>query len=249
MDPASPGRRARVADGDTKDDVRDFALWKGAKQGEPSRSTPVGDGRPGWHIECSAMSMRYLGPSFDIHTGGVDPSSRTTRTRSPSRRRPPGSRSCGRWLHCAHLQMGGEKMAKSHREADRPRRRPDRGRAAPRALRYALIAVHYRASLDSRRSRSTAATAAVDRLSMPWWRHSTAIARTARTMPTCRSPGRVRDAFEAGMDDDLAISEALGALFEGVRDLNRRIDERTLSTDDAGRGHRAGARLGPRARR
>ena len=96
-----------------KDDVRDFALWKGPKPGEPSWETVVGPGRPGWHVECSAMSMTHLGESFDIHTGGVDlvfPHHEDEIAQSEAATGKPFVRT---WLHCAHLRMDGAKMAKS----------------------------------------------------------------------------------------------------------------------------------------
>ena len=96
-----------------KDDVRDFALWKGPKDGEPSWDTAIGPGRPGWHIECSAMSMKHLGPSFDIHTGGVDlifPHHEDEIAQSEAATGLPFVRT---WVHCAHLQSSGSKMAKS----------------------------------------------------------------------------------------------------------------------------------------
>ena len=96
-----------------KDDVRDFALWKGPKPGEPSWDTPIGPGRPGWHIECSAMSMTHLGPSFDIHTGGVDLIFPHHEDEIAQSEAATGQTFVGTWLHCAHLQMGGAKMAKS----------------------------------------------------------------------------------------------------------------------------------------
>ena len=96
-----------------KDDVRDFALWKGPKAGEPSWETAIGPGRPGWHIECSAMSMAHLGPSFDIHTGGVDLVFPHHEDEIAQSEAATGQPFVGTWLHCAHLQMGGSKMAKS----------------------------------------------------------------------------------------------------------------------------------------
>ena len=97
-----------------KDDVRDFALWKGPKPGEPSLGRrPSGEGRPGWHIECSAMSMTDLGPSFDIHTGGVDLIFPHHEDEIAQSEAATGQPFVGTWLHCAHLQMGGTKMAKS----------------------------------------------------------------------------------------------------------------------------------------
>ena len=117
LDPDSQRVGERVeSDEYDKDDVRDFAVWKGAKPGEPSWSTRLGEGRPGWHIECSAMSMRYLGPSFDLHTGGIDlifPHHEDEIAQSEAATGQPFVRT---WLHCAHLQMGGQKMAKRDRQ-------------------------------------------------------------------------------------------------------------------------------------
>jgi len=130
-----------------KDDVRDFALWKGLKPGEPTWDTPIGPGRPGWHIECSAMSMAALGPTFDIHTGGVDlifPHHEDEIAQSEAATGQPFVRT---WLHCAHLQMGGQKMAKSVGNIARVTDLLAAG-VSPRALRYSLISVHYRAALQ-----------------------------------------------------------------------------------------------------
>ena len=147
-----------------KDDVRDFALWKGPKPGEPCGTRPSARAGPGWHIECSAMSMAHLGPSFDIHTGGVDlifPHHEDEIAQSEAATGQPFVRT---WLHCAHLQMGGEKMAKSTGNIARVGRRLAPRRLSPRALRYALLAAHYRAGLDFTDDSLQAAAAAVERL-------------------------------------------------------------------------------------
>ena len=218
-----------------KDDVRDFALWKAAKPGEPSWATPLGQGRPGWHIECSAMSMRYLGQSFDIHTGGVDlvfPHHEDEIAQSEAATGQPFVRT---WLHCAHLQMGGAKMAKRTGNFSRP---ADvyAGGVSPRALRYALMATHYRSPLDFSERSLSAATAAIERI-------STALAALDayaeerpddETLPDMLKTARA--AFAAGLEDDLNISEALGATFDLVRELNSRVAVRSISTDDARRG-------------
>ena len=152
-----------VADEYGKDDVRDFVLWKGPKPGEPSWDTSVGAGRPGWHIECSAMSMAHLGPSFDIHTGGVDlvfPHHEDELAQSEAATGLPFVRT---WMHCAHLRMGGEKMAKSVGNIARVTELVEAG-VSPRALRYSLIAVHYRAPLNYSDESLAAAGAAVDRI-------------------------------------------------------------------------------------
>ena len=151
------------ADEYAKDDVRDFALWKGAKPGEPSWSTAIGEGRPGWHIECSAMSMAHLGTSFDIHTGGIDlifPHHEDEIAQSEAATGEPFVQT---WLHCAHLQSSGTKMAKSTGNIARPSELFEAG-VSPRALRYALLAVHYRASLNHSDESLAAAAAALSRL-------------------------------------------------------------------------------------
>jgi cysteinyl-tRNA synthetase len=221
-----------AADEYSKDDVRDFVLWKGARDGEPSWETALGPGRPGWHLECSAMSMRYLGESFDVHTGGVDlvfPHHEDELAQSEAATGKPFVRT---WLHCAHLQMGGRKMAKSDGNIARVADLIAAG-TSPRALRYALLAAHYRTGLSFSDDSLAAATAAVERLDAL----VAALEAYGSGSPDDPAlPGvlaAAREAFGVALDDDLAISPALGAVFDLVRDLNRRIAERTLSTADA----------------
>ncbi len=215
-----------------KDDVRDFALWKGPKPGEPSWQSSIGPGRPGWHIECSAMSMTHLGQSFDIHTGGVDLIFPHHEDEIAQSEAATGQPFVGTWLHCAHLQMGGSKMAKSSGNIARVGDLLDAG-ISPRALRLALISVHYRAGLSHSDASLAAAAAAVERLDAA----VTALAayREDRaddpTLPGTLELGRA--AFGAALDDDLNVSAGLGAQFDLVRELNRRIDRRSLSTADA----------------
>jgi cysteinyl-tRNA synthetase len=217
-----------------KDDVRDFALWKGPKPGEPSWETAIGPGRPGWHIECSAMSMRHLGESFDIHTGGVDlvfPHHEDEIAQSEAATGRPFVRT---WLHCAHLRMGGEKMAKSTGNIARVADLLEAG-VSPRALRYLLIAVHYRQGLDFSETALEAAGAALERLD------TLLAALDGYAEDRLDDPSlpdlldRTRAAFGAALDDDLNISAALAALFDLVREANRRLAARTISLADAGR--------------
>jgi cysteinyl-tRNA synthetase len=223
-----------VADEYGKDDVRDFVLWKGPKPGEPSWDTSLGAGRPGWHIECSAMSMAHLGPSFDIHTGGVDLVFPHHEDEIAQSEAATGQPFVHTWMHCAHLRMGGEKMAKSTGNIARVAELVAGG-VSPRALRYSLIAVHYRAPLNYSDESLAAAGAAVDRIdallaALAGYREDRA---DDPELPALLE--RVRSGFEAGLDDDLNVSEALASLFDGIRELNRRLDARTLSSADAGR--------------
>jgi cysteinyl-tRNA synthetase len=222
------------ADEYAKDDVRDFALWKGPKPGEPSWDTAIGPGRPGWHIECSAMSMKHLGPSFDIHTGGIDlvfPHHEDEIAQSEAATGLPFVRT---WLHCAHLQSSGSKMAKSLGNIARVGELLDAG-VSPRALRYALIAVHYRAPNQYSDEALLAAAAAVDRLD------AAVAALAAYREDVADDPGlgealaAAATAFSAALDDDLNVSASLAVVFDLVRDLNRRIDGRTMSSSDAER--------------
>ena len=235
LDPEEMRVGERVeADEYGKDDVRDFVLWKAPKPGEPSWETAIGPGRPGWHIECSAMSMRHLGSTFDIHTGGVDlifPHHEDEIAQSEAATGKPFVRT---WLHCAHLQMSGSKMAKSTGNIARVAELLDSGVDA-RALRYALIAVHYRAGLNYTADSLAAAAAAIERIDALL----IALAAYAEDRDDAGDVDEVlkhaRDAFTTALDDDLNISAALAAVFELVREANRRIDARSMSTTDAGR--------------
>jgi cysteinyl-tRNA synthetase len=217
-----------------KDDVRDFALWKGPKPGEPSWETAIGRGRPGWHIECSAMSMTHLGPSFDIHTGGVDLIFPHHEDEIAQSEAATGQTFVRTWLHCAHLQTRGDKMAKSSGNIARVGEILATG-VSPRALRLALISVHYRAGLSHSDASLAAASSAVDRLDAA----VAALRSYAGSSSDDPALGDVldaaRDAFGAALDDDLNVSAGLAAVFDLVRDLNRRIERRSLSTADAGR--------------
>ncbi len=235
LDPEQMRVGERVeADEYAKDDVRDFALWKGPKPGEPSWETPIGSGRPGWHIECSAMSMKHLGPSFDIHTGGVDlifPHHEDEIAQSEAATGKPFVQT---WLHCAHLQMSGSKMAKSTGNIARVGELLDSG-VDPRALRYALISVHYRASLNYTPDSLAAAAAAIARLDALV---AALIAYGEDGPDDLELPAvlaAATAAFDAALADDLNISAGLAAVFDLVRELNRRIDARSLSTADAAR--------------
>jgi cysteinyl-tRNA synthetase len=236
LDPSQqrPGERVE-SDEYAKDDVRDFALWKAAKPGEPSWPTPLGEGRPGWHIECSAMSMRYLGESFDIHTGGIDLVFPHHEDEIAQSEASTGETFVGTWLHCAHLQMGGRKMAKRSGHFARPADVYADG-VSPRALRYALISTHYRSPLEFGQQSIRAAAAAVERLSTALLAlDAYAEDRTDdSTLPAVLNDARAT--FLAALEDDLNISAALAVAFDLVRDLNGRVARRVLSTADAHAG-------------
>jgi cysteinyl-tRNA synthetase len=235
LDPEEQRVGERVeADEYGKDDVRDFALWKGPKPDEPSWETAIGPGRPGWHIECSAMSMAHLGRSFDIHTGGIDlifPHHEDEIAQSEAATGEPFVRT---WLHCAHLQASGTKMAKRTGNIARVAELLAEGTSA-RALRLALISVHYRAPLNYSDETLSAAAAALDRLdtlvaALEAYRED---APDDAGLPDLLATARA--SFGAALDDDLNVSAGLAAVFDLVRELNRRIEGRSLSSADAQR--------------
>jgi cysteinyl-tRNA synthetase len=229
IDPEAMRVGERVEDDEySKDDVRDFVLWKAAKPGEPSWDGPLGPGRPGWHLECSAMSMRYLGSSFDLHTGGIDLVFPHHEDEIAQSEAATGKPFVGTWMHCAHLHVAGDKMSKSLGNISRVRDLIAGG-ADPRALRLALISAHYRTSLNYNDESLTAATSAIARIDAFAAALNARAAVTAGDADVDQRAAALAESswsrFAAAMSDDLALPEALAALFDFVRDGNRLLDE------------------------
>lgn len=199
------------ADPRGKRDPRDFALWKGHKAGEPETArwdSPWGAGRPGWHLECSAMAGKYLGEHFDIHGGGLDlrfPHHENELAQSAA----AGQRFAGFWLHNGLVTYAGEKMSKSVGNTVSPSQMLTEAR--PLAVRYYLGQAHYRSVLDYRPTSLTEAAAAVERVE--------SFLRTARETGAEPSwtEADMPEAFAAAMDDDLNVPQALAVLHETVR--------------------------------
>jgi cysteinyl-tRNA synthetase len=230
-------RGDRVADDEyEKEDVKDFALWKAAKPGEPSWPSPWGEGRPGWHIECSAMSMKYLGEHFDIHTGAVDNIFPHHENEIAQSEGATGHRFVEMWLHAEHLVVDGEKMSKSkgnfYTLDDVLAKRDD-----PAAVRYLLLSVPYRKKLNFTWEALAGAAAAVERIRSAAVRISeVASAGTPPkpgAFPAEQRAALFRSEFASGMDDDLNTPEALAALFNFLRQVNAAIDDGSLDSDGA----------------
>ena len=231
-----------------KDDARDFVLWKAAKDDEPSWESPWGPGRPGWHLECSAMSMKYLGESFDIHCGGVDnifPHHENEIAQSEAATGAPFVR---HWLHSEHLIVDGEKMSKSLGNQYNLPELLERG-VSPRALRYLFLSVHYRQKLNFTFGGLEAAETALRRVDEMLFRlRSTQAAADGESLPLRDAIETARAEFRGALADDLNVSAALAALFGLVREVNTAIDSRRLSAgrDSGDRGcdrrHGSGAR-------
>jgi cysteinyl-tRNA synthetase len=215
---------ARVdVDSYEKADARDFALWKAPKEGEPFWDKSIGPGRPGWHIECSVMAIKYLGETLDIHAGGIDlvfPHHENEIAQSESLTGVPFARF---WLHAEFLMVEGQKMSKSLGNYYTLRDVLAKG-YQPEAIRYLLASVPYRKSLNFTFDGLKSAGTAIDRLRNFKLRletdrypegHNEQLA--ARTALACK-------AFSDSMNEDLNTAEALGAVFEYIRDANSAMD-------------------------
>jgi len=232
VDPDQARRGERVASDEyEKEDVRDFVLWKAAKPDEPSWDSPWGPGRPGWHVECSAMSMKYLGESFDIHCGGVDnifPHHENEIAQSESATGHPFARL---WLHSEHLIVDGQKMSKSLGNQYTLRDLLERG-ADARALRYLMLSVHYRQKLNFTFASLESAVSALKRIDEMRFRLENTPESGESSPEPAAAAETLLDDFAAALADDLNASAALGAVFAFVRAVNRQIEAGTIGDGD-----------------
>ncbi len=216
------GARVDVDEYD-KADARDFVLWKAKKEGEPSWNEPIGDGRPGWHIECSVMAMKYLGETLDIHAGGVDLIFPHHENEIAQSEAITGKQFARYWLHSEHLSIDMQKMSKSVGNIYTLRDIIEMG-YSPEALRYLLASVPYRKKLNFSLDGLTAAATAIDRL------RNFKLRLETDKYPEGHDPAMdtriqtARDQFDESLDDDLNTAEALAAIFEFVRDANTAMD-------------------------
>ena len=226
---------APAADADLrgKRDPRDFALWKGHKDDEPESASwpsPWGDGRPGWHIECSAMATRYLGAQFDIHGGGLDlrfPHHENELAQSSA----AGDSFANYWVHNGLVNVNGQKMSKSLGNSIYAAELLEQARAI--VVRYYLGAAHYRSTIDFHDGSLTEAEAALERI-------ESFLDRADRRLADTRFAGAgapiVPDEFAEAMDDDLAVPQALGVLHDTVRSGNAALDAEDLKAAASARG-------------
>jgi cysteinyl-tRNA synthetase len=221
-----PDQMMSSEDPGAKRDPLDFALWKGAKPGEPQWETPWGPGRPGWHLECSAMATRYLGAQFDIHGGGLDlvfPHHENEVAQSNA----AGDAFANYWMHNGMVNTGGEKMSKSLGNSLVVVDVLDRAR--PQATRYFLGAPHYRSDLDWSEEGLADADAAYTRI-------ENFIERATELVGTQEDSARPQ-AFDDAMNDDLSVPRALGVVHETVRAGNAALadgDKEAVRTALAG---------------
>jgi cysteinyl-tRNA synthetase len=216
-----------------KADARDFVLWKAAKEGEPLWEAPFGPGRPGWHIECSAMSMKYLGETFDIHSGGSDlifPHHENEIAQSEAATGKPFVKV---WLHAEHLIVNGEKMSKSLGNFYTLRDLIAKG-YKPSAIRYLLASVPYRKPLNFTFDGLHQAQQSIDRLRNFRFRLTKERFPAGENTALQTRAHEARQRFEAALDDNLNTAEALGAIFDMVRDGNTAMDRGEFRDGDRG---------------
>jgi cysteinyl-tRNA synthetase len=211
-----------------KEHIGDFALWKAwdEEDGDVAWESPWGRGRPGWHIECSAMATELLGDQIDIHCGGVDNIFPHHEAEIAQTEGVTGKQFVRYWLHCAHLLVDGQKMSKSLGNFYTLRDVMAKGYNG-REVRYALMRVHYRAPLNFTWEGMEEARQSLGRID-EWLQRLREKAGTEVAAET--SPN---DEFVDALDDDLNISAALGILFESIRETNRRLDAGELSPVEA----------------
>ena len=210
----------RIEPGEHKRDPLDFAVWKAAKPGEPSWDSPWGQGRPGWHIECSAMAHKYLGVGFDIHGGGHDlvfPHHENEIAQAEGAGHVPF---VNYWMHNGLLNLSGEKMSKSTGHVIDMVEGIDK--YTPGAVRLFYLRTHYRKPLEFSEEALVDARASLDRM----WAFRRRVAGPAEATPLVTA----MDSFREAMEDDLDNAGALAVLFDVIRDGNRRLD----NGEDAG---------------
>ena len=206
-----------------KDDARDFVLWKQKKEGEPSWDTPIGDGRPGWHIECSAMAMKYLGETLDIHAGGIDLQFPHHENEIAQSEAVTGKQFAKFWLHAEHLIVEGQKMSKSLGNFYTLRDLLELG-YAPETVRFLLESVPYRNKLNFTMDGVRAAATAIERLRNFELRLKTEKFAAASEAASEERTAAAVERFREAMDDDLNTAGALGVVFEFLRDTNSAMD-------------------------
>jgi cysteinyl-tRNA synthetase len=215
-----------------KEDARDFALWKAQEQpDEPAWDTELGKGRPGWHIECSAMSMKYLGETFDIHAGGIDLVFPHHENEIAQSEGATGRQFARYWLHAEHLKVEGESMSKTRGNYYTFRDLREKG-FDPFAIRYLLLSVPYNKQLNFTFDGLRGAEKTVESLRTFRTRLRDARAEAGSNPEVKAAAARALEQFEAGMDEDLNTSVALAAIHDLKTEVNKALDGCTLRKDD-----------------
>ncbi len=214
-----------------KDNARDFALWKATKEGEPSWPAEIGAGRPGWHIECSVMAIKYLGATLDLHAGGVDLIFPHHENEIAQSEALTGKTFARFWVHSEFLLVEGQKMSKSLGNFFTLRQVLERG-YAPEAIRYLLASVPYRKQLNFTFDGLKSAATSIERLRNFKLRLETEKFPEGKNEKIAERTAAARKQFAESMDDDLNTAEALAAVFEYLRDANSVMDAGEFHAED-----------------
>jgi cysteinyl-tRNA synthetase len=214
-----------------KDNARDFALWKGPKPGEASWDTPIGPGRPGWHIECSVMAMEELGETFDLHAGGEDLIFPHHENEIAQSEALTGKAFANFWFHARFLLVEGEKMSKSLGNFYTPRDLVLKGHK-PSSIRYLLTSVPYRHQLNFTFDGLKQAATSVDRLRNFRLRLSTGQFPAGANQAMAKLARETAERMKSALEDDLNTAQAQAAIFEMVRAANAAFDAGEIKTDD-----------------
>jgi cysteinyl-tRNA synthetase len=217
-----------------KDDARDFALWKAPKPGEHFWETRIGPGRPGWHVECSAMAMKYLGDTLDIHTGGVDLAFPHHENEIAQSEAATGHPFVRLWLHAEHLIIDGQKMSKSLGNFYTLRDLFARGQK-PSTIRFLLLSVPYRRQLNFTEDGLKQAENSIERLRNFVTRLKTASFAAGSNAEIVKRAEKAESDFDAGLADDVNTAVALASIFDLVRDANTAMDRGFFFQQDAPR--------------
>ena len=209
---------ARIEVNDIKKNTMDFALWKAKKQGEPFWSSPFGDGRPGWHIECSAMSQKYLGDTFDIHGGGLDLKFPHHENEIAQSEGATGKPFANYWMHNGYININNEKMSKSKGNFITVRELSEKYDLL--AVRMLILSAHYRNPVNFSDDLLTQAEAGLSRIDNCRENLEYVIAQGKTAEKPELDLEQFTNAFKAAMDDDLNTADAISAIFEMVRAIN-----------------------------
>ena len=217
---------ARVAIDERKEDPRDFDMWKAAKPGEPSWESPWGRGRPGWHIECSAMAMKHLGETIDIHAGGEDLQFPHHENEIAQSELATGAPFARYWMHVAFLKIDGKRMGKSEKNFILLRDALDH--YPTEVIRHFLISAHYRHPLDYNQGSLTKSEGAIRRLNncldtLKTYDGQIEASETA-TAPLQQAVHEMKSRFTQAMDTDFNTAQALGAIFTLVGEVNKSLN-------------------------
>jgi cysteinyl-tRNA synthetase len=216
-----------------KESVHDFALWKAQKEGEPAWDTVLGPGRPGWHIECSVMSAKYLGEKFDIHCGGVDNIFPHHENEIAQSEAYTGEKFVNYWLHCQHLIRDGVKMSKSMGNTITLQDLIDGRKADPMAIRLLLLSTHYRKMLNFTYDALDQAHASLRRIKDFVYELENTQFPTGETRSIVELISDMNQAFSKGLSDDLNMSVTLTAVFEAIKKGHVLISQGNIHQTDA----------------